>query len=149
MRILLSIAGIAMLAAPLALAQPAPDFTVLRKELKDGAIEGTIQNHTAEGVVAKGATVAHEFAVDPNRDTIIIAFCDAAACSEINVVGSDSTGAFITPDRISGREGIATMFADSIKSGKLKVDVSTPGCRTDSCAYVLSVSSRPRSYPAE
>lgn len=149
MRILLSIAGFAALIAPLALAQPATDFSALRKKLKDWAIEGTAQSHAAEGVVAKGATVAHEFAVDPNRDTIIVAICDDAACSDVNVVGSDSTGAFVTPDRTVGSEGIVTLFADSITSKKLKVEVSAPGCKTATCAYALSVSSRPRAYPAE
>lgn len=149
MRILFSIAGLVALTAPLALAQPATDFTALLKKLKDWAIEGTTQSHVAEGVVAKGATVAHEFAVDPNRDTIIVAICEDAACSDVNVVGSDSTGAFITPDRTSGSEGIVTMFADSIVSKKLKVEVSAPGCKNATCAYALSVSSRPRSYPKE
>ena len=149
MRILLSIAGFAALTVPLALAQPATDFTALRKKLKDWAIEGTTQSHAAEGLVAKGATVAHEFAVDPTRDTIIVAICEDAACSDVNVVGSDSTGAFVTPDRTVGSEGIVTLFADSIVSKKLKVEVSAPGCKNATCAYTLSVSSRPRSYPAE
>lgn len=148
MRIFLAIAGFAALAAPLALAQSATDFTVLRKELKNWTIEGTTQNHTVEGVVAKGETVAYEFAVDPNRDTIIVAICEDATCSDVNVVGSDSTGSFVTPDRTVGSAGIVTLFADSIGSKKLKVEVSAPGCKIATCAYALAVSSRPRAYPA-
>ncbi len=149
MRILLNIVGVAALAVPLAFAQPATDFTGLREKLKDWEIEGTTHSHAAEGVVAKGATVAHEFVVDPNRDTIIVAICEDAACSDVEVVGSDSTGAFVTPDRTVGDAGIVTLFADSITSRKLRVEVSAPGCKIATCAYALSVSSRPRAYPAE
>lgn len=148
MRAFLCICFVA-LTAPLALGQPATDFTGLRKKLKDWAIEGTTQDHTAEGVVAKGTTVTHEFAADPSRDTIIVAVCDDAVCGDIKVVGSDSAGAFITPDLTSGSEGIITMFAESIASKKLKVELSAPGCKVATCAYALSVSSRPRAYPAE
>jgi hypothetical protein len=149
MRIFLSIAALAALTAALALAQSATDVSALRKTLQDWAIEGTIQSHAADGVVAKGATAVHEFAVDPNRDTVIVAVCEDAACSDVYVIGSDSTGAFVTPEYTVGSAGIVTLFAGSIKSEKLKVEVSTPGCKTDTCAYALSVSSRPRTYPAE
>ncbi len=148
MRILFQVALAAFTVHP-ALAQPATDFTVVRQSLKEGAIEGTIQNHVAEGVVAKGAKATHEFAVDPNRDTIIVAICEDAACSDVNVVGSDSTGTFVTPDRSEGSRAIITPFADSITSKKLKLELSTPGCKHETCAYTLSVSSRARTYPAE
>lgn len=149
MRILLVIAGFAALAGPLAIAQPATDFVALRQKLNDWSIEGTAPGQVAEGVVSKSATVTHEFAVDPDRDTIIVAVCEDAVCSDINVVGSDSTGAFITPDRSSGSEGIVTLFAGSIASKKLKVEVSAPGCKNPTCGYALAISSRPRAYPAE
>ncbi len=149
MRILFCFISFAALAVPVAVAQPAADFTGLRKSLKDWAIEGTTQSHVAEGVVAQGATATHEFDVDPNKDTIIVAICEDAACSDVNVVGSDSTGAFVTPDRTVGSAGIVTLFADSILSKTLKVEVSAPGCRIATCAYALSVASRPRAYPAE
>jgi hypothetical protein len=149
MRLPLMTAGFAALAMPLALAQTTTDFSGLRKKLKDWTIEKTTQGHAAEGVVAKGATAAHEFAVDPNTDTIVVAVCEDAVCSDVNVVGSDSAGAFVTPDRTSGSQGIVTLFADSIASKKLKVEVSAPGCKVEACAYALSVSSRHRAYPAE
>jgi hypothetical protein len=149
MRILLASACLAALTASMALAQSATDFTTLRKKLKDWTIEGTIQGYAADGVVGKGATAVHEFSVDPNRDTVIVAVCDDAACSDVNVIGSDSTGAFVTPDYTVGSAGIVTLFADSITSGKLKVEVSAPGCNNATCAYAVSVSSRPRTYPAE
>ena len=148
MRMFFQVAFAAFIVHP-ALAQPATDFTVVRQKLKEGAIEGTTQNHVAEGVVAKGAKATHEFAVDPHRDTIIVAICEDATCSDVNVVGSDSTGTFVTPDRSGGSRAIITLFADSIASKKLNVEVSMPGCKHEACAYALSVSSRPRAYPAE
>jgi hypothetical protein len=148
-RILFGIVGLAAWAAPLALAQSGTNFTALRQALQDWAIEGTISDHAADGIVAKGATAVHEFTDDPNRDTVIVAVCEDAACSDVKVVGSDSTGAFAMPEYSLGSAGIVTLFAGSIPSEKLKVEVSAPGCINATCAYALSVSSRPRTYPAE
>ena len=53
MRMFFQVAFAAFIVHP-ALAQPATDFTVVRQKLKEGAIEGTTQNHVAEGVAHDG-----------------------------------------------------------------------------------------------